>query len=276
MKIGTFMHQLFVMQNQLGCKHLSEVLARPELAGLQCVDADSRHFDVRPIGKIRQQLDDAGLAVSSMYCDIKLDTVKARTPTALSDEIDTHLERCAVLGTDIFMPVPLFSGEVSREDKQARIVDFLALTTERSKAMGITTVLENFSALSSTIATIADMKFYLDRNPDLQYVLDTGSFWFSDVDDAYDACVALLDRTVHVHVKDVLAIDVDPPKISKNNGRGYDHAVTCEGDIRLPEIVAELEKAGYDGTLSIELITDDDPLGKTRRSIRNLQQLIHR
>lgn len=272
MKIGMFLHQLFVMQNQLGCKTLSEVLARPELAGLQCVDADSRHFDVRPIGRIKKQLDDNGIAVSSMYCDIKLDLVKARGAAAMSDEIDTHLERCAMLDTNIFMPVPLFHGEMSREDKQAQILDFLAVTAERSRAMGITTVLENFSRQDSTIASIEDMKFYLDRIPQLQYVLDTGSFWISQSCDPYAACVALLDRTIHVHLKDILPVEVNPPK--QMYGRGFDHAVSTEGIAHIREIVAELDKAGYDGTLSIELITNDDPLGKTQRSIRNLQQII--
>ncbi|MBQ3557534.1 MAG: sugar phosphate isomerase/epimerase [Oscillospiraceae bacterium] len=272
MKIGTFMHQLFVMQDQLGCETLSGVLARPELAGLQCVDADSRHFEVRPIGKIKQQLDDAGIAVSSMYCDIKLDAVKAKTPTALADEIDTHLERCANLGTNIFMPVPLFNGEVSREDKQAQILDFLHMTVERSPQYGVTTVLENFSRQDSTIASIDDMKFYLDRVPELQYVLDTGSFWISQSCNPYDACVALLDRTIHVHLKDIIPVEVDPPK--QMYGRGFDHAVTGEGILPIRDIIAELDNAGYDGTLSIELITSNEPLLKTQKSIHNLQQLI--
>ncbi|MBQ3134598.1 MAG: sugar phosphate isomerase/epimerase [Oscillospiraceae bacterium] len=272
MKIGTFMHQLFVMQDQLGCENLSGVLARPELAGLQCVDADSRHFEVRPIVKIKQQLDDAGIAVSSMYCDIRLDAIKAKGPYALSDEIDTHLERCAMLDTNIFMPVPLFNGDVSREDKQAQILDFLHLCVERSPAYGVTTVLENFSRQDSTIATIEDMKFYLDRIPELQYVLDTGSFWISQSCEAYDACVALLDRTIHVHLKDPVPVDVNPPKTLF--GRGFDHAVVGEGILPIRKIIAELDNAGYDGTLSIELITNNEPLLKTQKSIHNLQQLI--
>ncbi len=272
MKIGMFLHQLFVMQDQLGCDTLSDVLKRPELTGLQCVDADSRHFDVRPIGKIKKQLDDAGIAVSSMYCDIKLDAVKARGATALSDEIDTHLERCANLGTGIFMPVPLFLGEATREDKQAQILEFLHMAVERSPQYGVTTVLENFSRQDSTIASIEDMKFYLDRIPQLQYVLDTGSFWISQSCDPYDACVALLDRTIHVHLKDILPVEVDPPK--QMYGRGFDHAVSTEGIAHIREIIAELDKAGYTDTLSIELITNNDPLGKTQRSIRNLQQII--
>lgn len=272
MKIGTFLHQLFVMQNQLGCKTLSEVLARPELSGLQCVDADSRHFDVRPIGKIKKQLDDNGIAVSSMYCDIKLDLVKSRGAAALSDEIDTHLERCAMLDTNIFMPVPLFHGEMSREDKQAQILDFLAVTTERSRAMGITTVLENFSRQDSTIASIEDMKFYLDRIPQLQYVLDTGSFWISQSCDPYDACVALLDRIIHVHLKDPVPVENNPPKTMY--GRGFDHAVVGEGILPLQKLIHTLSGANYNGTLSIELITDNEPLLKTQRSISNLQQLV--
>ena len=272
MKIGVFLHQLFVMQNQLECKTLSEVLKRPELAGLQCVDADSRHFDVRSLRKVKQQLDDAGLAVSSMYCDIRLDAIKARGCTALSDELDNHLERCADLGTGIFMPVPLFNNEATREDKQAQILDFLHMAVERAPQYGVTMVLENFSRQDSTIATIEDMKFYLDRIPELQYVLDTGSFWISQSCDPYDACVALLDRTIHVHLKDILPVEVNPPK--QMYGRGFDHAVSAEGIAQIREIIAELHKAKYDGTLSIELITNNDPLGKTQRSIRNLQQLI--
>lgn len=275
MKIGTFMHQLFVMQNQLDCDTLSDVLKRPELAGLQCVDIDSRHLDVHSLKKIKSQLDDKGISVSSLYCDLRLDAIAARGRTALSDELEVHLERCADLNTNIFMPVPLFNGDLSRDDRQARILDFLHMAVERSPQYGVTMVLENFSALNSTIATIADMKFYLDRVPALQYVLDTGSYWFSDIDNALDACIALLDRTIHVHLKDILPVDVNPPKISKNNGRGYDHVATCEGAIPIREIIAELDKVGYDGALSIELITNDEPLGKTQRSIHNLQQLVH-
>lgn len=216
---------------------------------------------------------DNGISVSSMYCDIKLDAVKSRGRTALSDELEVHMERCAGLDTKIFMPVPLFKDEVSREDKQAQILEFLHMSVERSAQYGVTTVLENFSRQDSTIASIEDMKFYLDRVPALQYVLDTGSFWISQSCEPYVACVALLDRTIHVHLKDILPVEVDPPK--KMYGRGFDHAVSTEGIARIRDIIAELDKAGYDGALSIELITNDEPLLKTQRSIRNLQQLIH-
>ena len=157
-------------------------------------------------------------------------------------------------------------------DEQAQILDFLHMAVECAPQYDVTMVLENFSRQDSTIASIEDMKFYLDRIPELQYVLDTGSFWISQSCDPYDACVALLDRTIHVHLKDILPVEVDPPK--QMYGRGFDHAVSAEGIAHIREIIAELDKAGYDGTLSIELITNNDPLGKTQRSIHNLQQLI--
>ncbi|HID95569.1 MAG TPA: sugar phosphate isomerase/epimerase [Candidatus Latescibacteria bacterium] len=73
----------------------------------------------------------------------------------------------------------------------------------------------------------------------------------------------LKDYIVHTHAKDGL----DPEK-------GSEEVPLGKGDVPLDEYIKALREIGYEGYLTIERETGEDPVGDVRRAIRFLRDLI--
>ena len=124
-----------------------------------------------------------------------------------------------------------------------------------SKQYGIQTVIENYSQPISTCATIADIDFYLSQIPQLGYALDTGNYWFNDLD-SLDACKLFLPRIAHVHLKDIQPMTTDAARTLL--GKRFDCVSPGSGVIHIAEILDVLTSFGYDGVFSLEVNTKND------------------
>ena len=87
----------------------------------------------------------------------------------------------------------------------------------------------------------------------------------------------LAGHVVHVHLKD-LHISADPVNDDcwrEAPGGGFiKNAIGGEGDADWPQIVRILRDAGYDDTLSLEIVDPDDILGSITTGVRNLNRVI--
>jgi sugar phosphate isomerase/epimerase len=124
------------------------------------------------------------------------------------------------------------------------------------RMMGIDVLLENMPGFSH----VHQLKPILDAVPEAAFLLDVGH---ANLDTPYNRTHELLEafgtRLRHVHVSD--------------NRGGHDdmHLPLGVGNIKWPEIVAELKSVGYDEAMTLEVFGDDDDyLVLSRQKIRGL------
>jgi sugar phosphate isomerase/epimerase len=117
----------------------------------------------------------------------------------------------------------------------------LAPLAERGRALGVAVALETHDAFSSS----ATVRQVLDRVPGP----GAGALWDTlhpfRVGDTLDEAIAnLRDRLAHVHVKD--------GRRPADGGPNWDLTLLGAGEVPMPDILAALRRAGYDGWLSVE------------------------
>ena len=114
---------------------------------------------------------------------------------------------------------------------------------------GICPTVENYSITDFPFATISDIKWLLDNVPNLMFNIDTGNFTLVGEDEV-KAARLFADKIVKAHIKDVKTVDRSP---LVRRGKCFDCAVLGTGETRNQEVLDILNKAGYNGELTIEV-----------------------
>jgi sugar phosphate isomerase/epimerase len=151
------------------------------------------------------------------------------------------LELAAAWGSPI---IRVFGGPPADTPADAAIdaaAECLAPLAERGRALGVAVALETHDAFSSSVA----VRQVLDRVPGP----GAGALWDTlhpfRVGDTLDEVIAnLRDRLLHVHVKD--------GRRPAGGGPNWDLTLLGAGEVPMPDILAALRRAGYDGWLSVE------------------------
>lgn len=269
MKIGTFLLQVVKLQEICALPSLSEALMHPAIAGICCVDGDTKVYDRLDLAETKRILDFHGLYTSSVYHVAHCDEMTGAGKVRLTDDLHVQLERCALMETGMLMPVPTCSPDVPFHDCRQRMAEYFAMAAELAAPYGIKAVLENYSRAGSTCASVADVGWYLSQIPQLDYVLDTGNFWFTG-SDVLEACRRYFSRIRHVHIKDVKGMTDNPPKMIE--GRGYDCVTLGAGETPLADILQILEQGGYNDVLSVEVLSPVGLVEKLDGSVRYLKE----
>ena len=268
MKIGTFLLHVAKIQSLYQLDTLDEALNLPALQGLSCVDGDTKVFNQYDLHEVKRALDNHGIQTSSVYHVACCDEICGPGRERLKDDLKFQLDRCAIVDTKMFMPVPDCSQAIAIPERRKLMIEYFCTAAELAAPYGIQAVMENFSRAESTFATVEDVGCYLDQIPQLGYVLDTGNFWFTH-SDVLDACSKYISRIVHVHIKDIKDISDNPPRIFE--GRGFDSVSIGSGDTPIKEILKKLQQYQYSGTLSIEISSAVQLEEKLSDSIRYLK-----
>ena len=273
MKISTFILHILKLSELYGLRSFSEALESPFLRGIDGVEGDTKMFSKIDHKEIKRALDGMGLCTPCVYHEARCDGIFGGERERLKDEIKLQLERCAELGTPIFMAVPCCAEVTEHDAVRSRMAEYFRVCAELSGEYGIRTAAENYASGRSTFATIADTEWFLNKLPEVDFVLDTGNYFFSysDVTEAFEK---FLPRLSHVHVKDIKEYKVAPPYTLL--GRGYDSMAIGEGDMPIRNIVDRLSNLGYRGAFSIEISSEIELPEKMRRSIDNLSRWIGR
>lgn len=273
MIVGCFLTQLISIAKQEN-KSIESVIAHLVPRGLAATDPciDLVHtLGADYINKLHKEHD---LKVASTF---HLIDFLHKEPAALKQiyaDIKAHLEACASIGSPYFMPVTCIAeehkSEAARQECLNIVTDYVATLAEAAKSYGITIVIENYSRLRTPLSKISDIAHILGEVPEVRYVLDTGNFWFGGTD-LMEACHAFIDKTVHVHAKDLGEPDFVDLDI---HGRKADGVAVGDGFLAIREVVETLQKKGYDGALTIETVCGRDLLKKTEDSLDYLVQFI--
>lgn len=272
MKIGMFFLLINSAIEAGEIKGLDEGLSIVSSRGVSMVDLASSHLNtIYNPKELLAALKNYGIGVSSVFHTADLDYENKNILKLMREDTKKRIEDCAKMESPLFMPVPLIkkthSGDIERRDCQEVVASYLNDVCEIAAPYHITAVLENFSDLNSTYATVEDIDFLLKQIPELYYVLDTGNFWFCD-SNVQEACELFSGRIRHVHLKDITP---SSDGFLKVNGKNCDSNEIGSGIIDFDGIFEKLHSICYDGAVSVEINNPGDLMRKTELSFSYLK-----
>lgn len=274
MRISVFFSHINKAVEQGSWKNNAEALTDLASQGLECVDVNGAAIGTMyDLKELKKELDDSGIKTSSIFHFAPFDWKDENILEKYREITKRQIEYCAYLETDVFMPVPnireLHKTPQERVDCQKKIIEYLNETAALSKACNVSTVLENYSSKNNPYSTLEDFEIIFKNTTDVDYVLDTGNFWFCDVDfiEAYEKYHSI---TKHVHLKEINPADDGYLKV---NGKNADSHDIGSGVSDFPELFKRLKGYGYDGAVSIEICNADDMKNKIIRSVKYVEKL---
>jgi sugar phosphate isomerase/epimerase len=130
----------------------------------------------------------------------------------------------------------------------------------RSMELSVTLCLENMFPRYLSFVEPEDFRTVFDTFPELKLTLDTGH---ANIDDTgKDRCLRFIElfgpRLGHIHMSD-------------NGGKKDDHQPVGQGTVPFARIIQALKRLCYDGTVTLEIFTDDSrELVSSRERIEKL------
>lgn len=273
MQLGTFMGHINCAAKESGMSQ-TEVFELFKKEGLCSVDVFSG--DVRGLSPkgMYERLEGNGISVGSFFHLFAFDGMYAKEIETLKEDIKRQIEACVDLHTQFYMPVPVVNNPHKDEqaflDTRKRFAEYLQNALEIGNQVGVQTVVENYSDRKNPNASIEDIAYLLKEVPDLKYVLDCGNFWFGG-EDVLTAVDLFLDKTVHVHLKDL--IETPTGKLDICGKRGESVAIG-EGEIPTERIIQKLKASGYTGGLTVEINRDENMTEKIALSLGNIKTML--
>jgi len=179
-------------------------------------------------------------------------------------EMIRSLETAAALGAEKAVLHPSMVsglGALVLEEVRAYADNSLAALVAAARPLNLRLCLENIFPKYQIGYDPAEFEIWFARHPDLKLTLDTGH---GNIDAPGTRRILQFvrmfgDRIGHVHVSD-------------NRGKGDDHLPIGKGRIDFSTVFCALAEAGYDGTVTLEVFTEDR--GTLKRSRDRLADLI--
>ena len=225
-------------------------------AGIGSIEPMLSNLDLTP-GPWQKLLDlcrAAGLKVSCL--DIGADLVgnseEARKQTL--ETVERGLDLCVAMEC----PMALIAGSrpaegMSNEEGRLIYSKGLAQSAAMARSRNVVVTIEDFGVYP-TFACRSDhvREVVTVAGPEVKVTWDNGNFILADEMPmhAYDA---LIDLTVHAHIKDFALDKTGQAGLKTPSAKAYKGAEIGEGDCQVAECVAAFKRDGYEGWLSLEV-----------------------
>ncbi len=248
MRIGTFYNViLYALQNG-EIKSVEEGVRSFAEAGVCYYEVfDDNIPTVKEEDIMMAALTKYGCRVGNLYFKKNIFNTDRKSIDELMSFTVEKLEQCVRLRCKKLMPVIALCGD--NPDDMDNLREYYRKVSEISGEYNVKTVFENGTNKKSGTMTMDDVDALLNDSDKLNYLLDTGNFWFSN-ENTSDAIARFTDRISRVHLKDIL-----PEKQEiQQNGRGLLHYTTLGNGISFTrESISQLMKSGYDKGFTIEI-----------------------
>lgn len=249
-----------VRAGQMDLAGFVDFAAKQDVEGVELLDYFWKD-KASELPRVKKQIADAGLelAVYSVGNDF-FQPDRAVWTQQLAD-MKTGIDTANALEVGLMR---VFSGNRKEgyelADGMDWIIDGLAQSAEYAAAHGVVLALENHGLMAGRSDQVRHM-IEAVNSPSLRANLDTGNFLLVGQNPT-DAARDLADVVALVHLKDfAVAPEGQTSHVYKGlDGVGYTGTVVSEGQVDLAEILSILNKAGYDGWLSLEYEGGLDPL----------------
>ena len=178
--------------------------------------------------------------------------------------LKTAIQASALLGAEAMLISIGHSGGLSPERRQERLLRSLALLAEEAQKQGMTLLLENLTPMESDGYTMLEDYCSL-FNKDLPCVKAMCDVVVPFVQgcDPIEYLHVLGPKMMHLHFTD-------------SNGTDESHIMPGDGIMDLRSLLRDFISAGYNGNVTIELVTGylDDPTGAASLAIRRVKELL--
>lgn len=178
-------------------------------------------------------------------------------------EMHRSLEVASALGARKVVLHPSMAsglGVFVLETVKAYAFDFLSAIVTAADRLGMTLCLENMFPRNQIGVEADDFEAFFEAFPSLRLTLDTGHAHINDRGERRLRSLVdrLADRIAHLHISD-------------NQGHVDEHLAVGHGTIDFTGLVKRLMRAGYDGTVTLEVFdADRRKLLESREKIRAL------
>ena len=178
--------------------------------------------------------------------------------------LKTVIQASALLGAEACLISIGHSGAVSLEQRQARLQQSLLALSEEAQRIDLPLLLENLTPMESDgYTTLEDYRaLFEDGFPYVRAMCDVVVPFVQNQDPAEYARV-LGAKLGHLHLTD-------------SNGAEESHLMPGDGIMDLGKVLRDFKTAGYDGNVTIELVTNymEDPTGAAELAIRRVRELL--
>ncbi len=271
-------------------KPIREVLSYVKACGIDGVEMDYDEIANDKLDhdspNILNDLQSAGLVISSVYCFCHLD-------------IDPQEQKClnaidlaAKNGCSRVLLVPGFFNETDaavlgscahdleqtsafmKSNKAVQnITEGLRRAVAYANEKQVIVTLEDFDSILSPCSRMNELKWFMENVPGIGWTLDAGNFAYSS-ENILDAYKLLHTYMAHVHCKDRGIENPTSNGITGAYNKGLRPVSAGDGYIPLDTIRFYLKRDGYDGWLAIEQFGLENQYDGIARSAAYLQSLI--
>jgi sugar phosphate isomerase/epimerase len=232
--------------------------------------------------EFRKMLTGSGLELSCYTLSNDFGLPEGPQRRAVIDEIHREIELSVVLGAKTCRiettvgPAQGAGEKVTFDEMLGRVVAAAKEVAGHALKFGVRLGLENHGRYMGSFHHVAQV--IKDVNScACGAVPDIGNFLVVD-EDPLSACRELARFAVHVHAKDFLRRPPEPPMGKgwwlSNAGWQLQGAVVGEGDVPVRECLQALKTRGYNGWLSVEHESPEDPMTGLVRSRANLEEMV--
>ena len=261
---------------EIGAEHVEMVpLRNLELAGNDPL-----------IRQVREKAAACGLDISSYTVGANFTCVGPDARETTAAEVKAEIERVkrevdtgAALGVrfmrhDAGSQPPENRTSTFFERDFPKVVDACREIADYAKRFGITTSVENHGFHFQGSERIRRLVERVDR-PNFRTTLDTGNFLAVD-EDPLIATMNNIGIASFIHFKDCYyrkSVPFTENWIPTTHGRHFRGAIIGHGDLDMPAIVGTIRSSGYDGYISIESHSLEDPKFGAKLSLENTKAL---
>jgi len=181
------------------------------------------------------------------------------------DYLSAAMRAGAMLGAEYTLISVGHGGEAAYPARWQRLIKTLRALSKAAEGMGHKLLLETLTPYeSNTCTTLAELRQALNEvdSPNLFGMCDL-VVPFVQREDPADYARALTGRMRHMHLVD-------------SDGASDTHLIPGEGIMPLCDILQNMRAAGYDGTATIELVTNyiDTPSASARLALEKAKGLL--
>ncbi len=269
MRMSVFYDHILQAMEQTG-KSLEVLLQEVREAGITAVEIRLEYLLAHE--EILDALKQADLEISCIYEFYEMDKRDE------SEKSVKHIQAAESVGAKKILVVPGFLHGLEARwmqhcmanpkkvgkffSKNAKIkcmVEGLSYIAKLGKEKDVQVTVEDFDDIHSPLSGMHGIHWFLQQIPELSYTLDTGNYLFYH-ENMLEAYELLKDRIVHVHCKD---------RRQKNNAS----IAVGSGYIPFAEVIARLQKQGYEGYLAVEhfdVENQENCIKKSADMLRNM------
>ncbi len=176
----------------------------------------------------------------------------------------TAIRASSLIGAEACLFSIGHSGGLPAEERRERLLESLNVLADEAQRQGQVLLLENLTPMESDGYTKLEdySSLFEELPPQVKAMCDVVVPFVQDEDPAEYARV-LGSRMEHLHLTD-------------SNGEDESHILPGDGIMDLQSLVRDLRGAGYDGNVTIELVTNymDDPSGAASLALRRMKEYL--